>query len=257
MTRIGSRAGGGVKAERREHILRQLRESGQVSVSVIAETFNVSEMTVRRDLSELDSDGLLRRVHGGATTKRGAFTSRAEVLPDEKARIAVAAATLVGSGDSVGIDIGTTCLRVARELAARDDVLVVTNSLYAALEFQYSRSSALVLGGQITSEASLVNGEQIGMAPELHLDTLFLGCGGVNAENGVSYFDLAETQIRQRLCEEADRVVLVADHTKLERRRPVLLHGGLSVLDVLITSAPPSPEMTRALDAADVEVVIA
>lgn len=252
----GAPAAGVQKGGRKEFILRSLRETGQVSVSEIADALTVSEMTVRRDLERLDREGLLRRVHGGATMKRGAFLSRAELQPDEKNRIASAAAEMISSGDSVGIDIGTTCHGVAVRLAARENLMIVTNSIYAALEFQYSRSTALVLGGQITNDASLVNGEQVGMAPEVHLDTLILGCGGVTAADGVSYFDLAETQIRQRLCGNASRTILVADHTKLQRRRPVLLRGGLDILDVLITSASPPGEMSRALAHAGVEVVV-
>lgn len=247
---------GAPKESRKEFILRRLRETGQVSVSEVADARAVSEMTVRRDLERLDREGLLRRVHGGATMNRGAFLSRAELQPDEKSRIAKAAAEMISPGDSVGIDIGTTCHSVAVHLAARENLMIVTNSIYAALEFQHSRSTALVLGGQITNDASLVNGEQVGMVPEVHLDTLILGCGGVTAEDGVSYFDLAETQIRQQLCTKAGRTILVADHTKLQRRRPVLLRGGLDILDVLVTSAPPPAEMSRALARADVDVIV-
>lgn len=243
-------------AQRREYILRLLHDAGEVNVGEVADALEVSEMTVRRDLARLDKEGMLRRVHGGATMKRGTFSSRAENQPTEKSRIARAAAGLVGPGESVGIDIGTTCHAVAVHLARRDDLFVVTNSVFAALEFRHSRSTALVLGGQITGEGSLVNGSQAGMRPDIHLDKLILGCGGVSATDGVSYFDLAETQVRHELREQSTTTILVADHTKLDHRRPVLLPGGLEIIDVLVTSGPPSRTMAKALDRADVELVV-
>lgn len=242
---------------RNAFILRVLRETGQVGVSDVARAFDVSEMTVRRDLSRLDREGLLRRIHGGATLKRPGFLHRAEVRAEEKARIAAIAAPLVGPAESVGIDIGTTCLAVATELSVRDDLLVVTNSLYAALEFQHSPSTAIVLGGRITSDASLVSPDPSRDYADIHLDKLILGCGGVSAAHGVSYFDVSETSVREILCENAVTTILVADQSKLDRQRAVSLPHGLGAIDVLVTSAEPSRELAAALVAAGVELLVA
>lgn len=241
--------------ERREYILRLLREGGQVDVGAVAQALAVSEMTVRRDLARLDSEGLARRVHGGATNRRPDFSNRAGVMPDEKARIARAVVGLIDRGDTVGIDAGTTCRAVARELAHRDDIFAVTNSIQSALEFQHSRSAAMVLGGIITSEASLISN---GSAPTqiVHLDKLVLGCGGVSVADGISYFDLAETDVRRRLVDASDTVILAADHSKLGRRKPIVL-AALDILDVLVTSAEPPDDLRDALRRASVELVVA
>src|SRR5699024_5073452 len=123
----------------------------------------------------------------------------------------------------IGIDSGTTCRAVAIELARKDDLLVVTNSIQAAVEFQYSRSSVIVLGGMLTQEATLVNGGLAERRREVHRDKLILGCGGLAADDGISYFDPAETEVRRQLLRNTEAVILAADHTKLGRRRSVVL----------------------------------
>lgn len=221
----------------------------------MAQALNVSAMTVRRDLTHLDGAGLLRRVHGGATA-RPSPTTRSATMAEEKRRIASRINALIDPNDSVGIDVGTTCTAVAAQLATRDDVMAVTNSLQAAIEFQYSRSSMIVLGGMLTPESSLVNGGQLDLRRNLRLDKLVLGCGGVSVEDGITYFDLAETEIRADLVEKSDVVILAADHTKLERRKSIVL-GGLDVIDVLVTTQEPSSQLRSALRHASVQVVVA
>lgn len=238
--------------ERRDFILERLREDGQVDVSDVAEALEVSTMTVRRDLASLDEAGLLRRVHGGATVRPSRATRSGTMVP-EKLRIARAVRSLVGSGETIGVDSGTTCTAVAHQLAEVDDILAVTYSLPAAMEFQESRSRMLVLGGIVTPEATLVSG---GGLENLHLDKLVLGCGGISSTHGVSYFDMAETDVRRAMLRISDAVVLAADHTKFERRKAIIL-GSLDIIDILVTSALPPDELRVALDDASVEVIVA
>jgi len=242
------------QAVRREFILNRLHEDGQVDVGEMADAFAVSTMTIRRDLAHLDEEGLARRVHGGATARLPA-ASRAVTMADEKLRIAKAVRGLVSSGETIGIDVGTTCTAVAKQLAAMDDIYAISNSLHAAMQFQQSASSMIVLGGRLTPEASLVHGGLLELRRGIHLDKLVLGCGGISVDDGVSYFDLAETEVRMGLVANSDMVIMAADHTKLDRRRPIVLDG-LEVLDVLVTTAEPSPALRDALDRASVEVLI-
>ena len=239
---------------RREFILQRLDEIRQVDVNEIAEIFDVSTMTVRRDLAQLDSEGLVRRVHGGATA-RLPEASRAVVMADEKLRIAQGVRKLISSGDTVGIDSGTTCTAVAEELAKMDDICAVSNSLHAALHFQHSASSMIVLGGELTSEASLVHGGLLELRRGIHLDKLVLGCGGISVADGLSYFEIAETEVRTSLVESCDLVIVAADHTKLDRRRPIAL-GTLQLIDVLVTTQEPSAELRDALTKASAEIIV-
>lgn len=254
-TQTGRGSGSLPADQRRSHILEAVRSAGEVDVRRLAADLGVSQMTVRRDLSHLDRVGLLRRVHGGATV-RASPTARSEVMPAEKTGIAQAVAGLVQDGDVVGIDVGSTCTAVAHQLALREGLTAVTTSLHAALAFQTSPSRCVLLGGIVTREGSLVDGGPLVHRRELNLTKLVLGCGGVSADRGITYFDLGETAIREDLIERSETVILAADHSKFEVDRAITL-GGLGVIDVLVTDAEPPQRLTEALRAAGVEVVVA
>jgi len=245
------------RSARQRGILKTLQQDRQVDVTELAQRFGVSGMTIRRDLAELDEAGQLHRVHGGATIRRApAYGSRASTRAPEKAAIAHIAAQLVEPGTAVGIDSGTTCHAVAAELAHRSDLTVVTNALHAAITVREGGSRVIVLGGLLTPELSLVNPGIVQEPPQVHLDLLVLGCGGLSVDRGITYFDPTEVEIRRLLAGLADRVLVAADHTKFDRKKAMVL-GPLDLIDVLVTDeAPPGPLRT-ALAAADVEVLIA
>jgi DeoR/GlpR family transcriptional regulator of sugar metabolism len=247
----------GSRAARQREIVAALQMSRQVDVAALAERFGVSGMTIRRDLAELDGAGQLRRVHGGAVLRRApAYGSRAGVMVQEKASIARAVAAQIGDGQAVGIDAGTTCHAVAAELAERDDLTVVTNSLHVAMEFRRSPSLVVVVGGVLTPELTLVNTGAADTPPRVHLDTLVLGCGGISADRGLTYFDPAEVEVRRDLLSVADRVIVAADHTKFDRRTAIVLTS-LDRVDVLVTDRPPPPELDRALSERGVRCILA
>ncbi|MEU8876703.1 DeoR/GlpR family DNA-binding transcription regulator [Streptomyces javensis] len=242
-----------VRNSRQRAILSALQESRQVDVNTLAERFGVSGMTIRRDLAELDQAGLLDRVHGGAVPRRApAYGSRSSTMMPEKLKIARAVADLVKPGVSVGIDTGTTCTAVAAELAVRDDLTVITNSLHAAFELRDAKSRVVVLGGLMTPELSLVASTAAQARPQIHLDLMILGCGGLSIDRGITYFDPAEVEVRRTLLDLADRVVVAADHTKFDRKKAMAL-GDLSVIDLLVTDQTPPPELRSAF----AEVVVA
>jgi DeoR/GlpR family transcriptional regulator of sugar metabolism len=246
---------GGSKEERHRHILDTLRAARQVDVAELAERLDVSTMTIRRDLAELDESGLLHRVHGGAVTRRApAYGSRVSTMHDEKAAIARAVADLVPPGASIGLDTGTTCHAVAEVLGQRDDLTVVTNSLHAAIEFRHSDSQVVVLGGMLTPELSLVNGTTVQEPPAVHLDLLILGCGGIALDPGITHFDPREVEVRRMLSRQADTVVLAADHTKFDRRTAMVM-GPLDLIDILVTDQAPPEDLHRALTDRGAKVV--
>jgi len=167
-------------------------------------------------------------------------------MAQEKGNIARTVAALIGDGQAVGIDAGTTCHAVAAELAERGDLTVVTNSLHVAMEFRRSPSLVVVLGGVLTPELTLVNTGVADAPPRVHLDTLVLGCGGISADRGLTYFDPAEVEVRRDLLSVADRVIVAADHTKFDRKTAIVLTS-LDRVDLLVTDRPPPPELDRAL----------
>jgi DeoR/GlpR family transcriptional regulator of sugar metabolism len=245
------------RSARQRDILRTLQQARQVDVTELAQQFGVSGMTIRRDLAELDEAGQLQRVHGGAIIRRApAYGSRASTRAPEKAAIARAVADLVEPGAAVGIDSGTTCHAVAAELANRSDLTVVTNALSAAITVREGGSRVIVLGGLLTPELSLVNPGTVQEPPQVHLDLLILGCGGLSVDRGITYFDPTEVEVRRMLAGLADRIVVAADHSKFERKMAMVL-GPLDLIDVLVTDhAPPEP-LRAAFATAGSEVVVA
>jgi DeoR/GlpR family transcriptional regulator of sugar metabolism len=248
---------GDARSARQDDILRTLQEARQVDVAELAQRFGVSGMTIRRDLAELDEAGQLQRVHGGAIIRRApAYGSRASTRVSEKAAIARAVAHLVEPGAAVGIDSGTTCHAVAAELAHRSDLTVVTNALHAAITVREGGSRVIVLGGLLTPELSTVNPNTVQEPPQVHLDLLILGCGGLSIDRGITFFDPAEVEVRRMLVSLADRVVLAADHSKFDHKKAMVL-GPLDLIDVLVTDHTPPEHLRTALAAAGAEVVIA
>ena len=245
------------RSARQREILKTLQQTRQVDATELAQRFGVSSMTIRRDLTELDESGQLQRVHGGAVIRRApAYGSRASVRVSEKAAIARAVAQLVEAGAAVGIDTGTTCHAVAAELAQRSDLTVVTNALHAAIAAREGGNRVIMLGGLLTPELSLVNPGTVQEPPQVHLDLLILGCGGLSTDRGITYFDPTEVEVRRILAGLADRVVVAADHSKFDRKKAMVL-GPLDLIDVLVTDQPPPEPLRTALAAAHVEVIVA
>ena len=245
------------RSARQRGILKTLQQDRQVDVTELAQHYRVSGMTIRRDLADLEEAGQLHRVHGGATVRRApAYGSRASVQAIEKAAIARTVAKLVDPYASVGIDSGTTCHAVAAELASRTDLTVVTNALQVAMTVRDGGSRVIVLGGVLTPELSLVNTGTTQEPPQLHLDLLILGCGGLSVDRGITYFDPAEVQVRSMLAGLADRVVVAADHTKFDHKKAMVL-GPLDLIDVLVTDRTPPEPLRSALAAAGTDIVVA
>jgi len=242
---------------RQREILKTLQHTRQVDATELAQRFGVSGMTIRRDLAELDEAGQLQRVHGGAIIRRApAYGSRSSIRAPEKAAIARAVAQLVEPGAAIGIDSGTTCHAVAAELAQRSDLTVVTNALNAAITVREGGNRVIVLGGLLTPELSLINPGTAQEPPQVHLDLLILGCGGLSIDRGITYFDPTEVEVRRILAGLADRVVVAADRSKFDHKKAMVL-GPLDLIDVLVTDHTPPEPLSSALATAGVEVVVA
>ncbi|PZF85456.1 DeoR/GlpR family DNA-binding transcription regulator [Jiangella anatolica] len=210
-------------AERQALILDEVQRRGAATVSELAARFGVSDMTIRRDLDTLVARGTLDKVHGGATSKRSASTEepgfRAKQLRQraEKEAIAQAAADLVRPGSAVGLSAGTTTWTLARRLRAIPRLTVVTNSIRIADELYDDDRTDLdvvLTGGVRTPSDALVGPVAVGSLRHLHLDVVFLGVHGVDAEAGFTTPNLLEADTDRALVAAGRRLVVVADHTK-------------------------------------------
>ena len=244
-------------AQRRQEILRAVR-GGTAHVADLAESFGVSEMTVRRDLSALARDGKLERVHGGALHAGEPRFSQIEVERfDVKDRMGAAAAALVEDGQTVMIDIGTSTLQMARHLHGRK-VTVVTTNLAVLEELLPDPDIELVLpGGTVRRNyRSLVGVVAEDSLRQLKADVAVLGTSAVDAELGVWDTTMVEVPIKRLMIAAADRVVLLADAAKFSMSGVVRVCGPESI-DHIVTDAPLPAACRSAVDAAGIEVTVA
>ncbi|MBW9108308.1 DeoR/GlpR transcriptional regulator [Microbacterium trichothecenolyticum] len=255
--------------ERHEQIELMLSEHGRVSVVELAERFDVTTETIRRDLDHLESAGALRRVHGGAVSRERASTretSLAERLEHHggaKTAIGLRALDALGAEftGSVFLDAGTTTAAVASALIPRlstTRIEVVTHSLALGNSLAGVPGASLSLvGGRVRGlTAAAVGADTVRAIGALRPDVAFIGTNGVSATFGLSTPDPDEAAVKRAIVESARRVVVVADAEKLGAE---LLVGfaPLADIDVLVTDAAPDEELATALAEADVEVWLA
>jgi DeoR/GlpR family transcriptional regulator of sugar metabolism len=239
-------------------MLRAVR-GGQAHVSALAESFGVSEMTVRRDLHSLAREGKLERVHGGAvhTASEPGFSQIEVERFDVKDRLGAAAAALVEDGQTVMIDIGTSTTAISRHLHGKQ-VTVVTTNLAVVEELLPDPGIELVLPGGIVRRnyRSLVGVLAEDSLRQLKSDIAFLGTSGVDAELGVWDTTMVEVPIKRLIIGGADQVVLIADVAKFSMTGMVRVCGPES-LDHVVTDAPLPAAVRSVVDANAIEVTIA
>jgi DeoR/GlpR family transcriptional regulator of sugar metabolism len=209
--------------QRQAAILDRVRAAGGVRVSELAAEYGVSDMTIRRDLDALDSSGLLHKVHGGATSvglrsaHEPGFDAKLTQESSAKHAIAAEAARRVQPDSAIGIGAGTTTYALARQLLRVENLTVVTNSARIADVFHgngRSDRTVVLIGGIRTPSDALVGPIATAALQSLHLDMLFLGAHGVDAEHGLSTPNLMEAETNRAFIAASREVVLVADHTK-------------------------------------------
>jgi len=209
---------------RHRAILELLEAHGAVRVADLCERFGVSEMTIRRDLTELEREGLLRRTHGGAISARGRgyeppFLTRTTRNQEQKARIGRLAASLIEEGDSIALDVGTTTLEIARALHEKHNLTVLTNSLHIAnILASHPTIRLIIIGGILRpGELSMVGGLAEQGYREFFVDKLFVGVGGLSVEAGLTEYSLEDALVKRAMIKNAKERFVVADASKLNR----------------------------------------
>lgn len=213
--------------ETRLHRIRALLSTlNQVSTERIIKELGISRETARRDIIELEAQGLAKRVHGGLvalnTTPEPPLTVRSSVMAKEKRAIARAAAQLLQPGQTVFMDAGSTTTMLAEELRSMSGLTIVTNSLNAALklsvaeEHEVLNNQVILLGGHMLAGAQETRGDlTVGEIYRFHADVALLSPVGLDAKQGASSFQPHEAAIARAMTRQATRLILLADHTKL------------------------------------------
>ncbi|WP_329485505.1 DeoR/GlpR family DNA-binding transcription regulator [Kitasatospora sp. NBC_01246] len=254
--------------ERWTRLLEILGDRGRLEVGEAVELLSVSAATVRRDMDELANQQLLVRTRGGAVLSGVAYdlplrykTAR---QANEKLRIAKAAAALIPPGAVVGLNGGTTTSEVARELATRPDfaehsngtaLTVVTNAINIANELAVRPYvKTVVTGGVARPNSYELTGPLATMVLQgLALDYAILGVNAVDAKNGAATHDEGEASANRAMAERADKVIIVADATKIGRRAFAQVCA-VSEFTVLITDKDAPEEIVEQLIAQGVDV---
>jgi DeoR family fructose operon transcriptional repressor len=257
MSAMKRQAGGGGlvptngAAARKQAILTLLRSEGFYSTLGLASKFSVSEMTIRRDILDLELEGLVRRVHGGATSINNAslvptdFRERTKLNFLKKVAIAQTAMNYISRGDIVAFDAGSTTLEICRILPKDLVISVVTHSLPAINELvNHEKIKVYAIGGELhlpTQSFSSLDSAQL--LSEFRFTTLFLSAGSVR-DGSVFCATPYEAAMKKAMIDSAERVVLVSDSTKFSSNSMVKVCD-LSRIDTLITDDGVPPERVR------------
>ena len=244
-------------------LIQEVRNRGAASVEALAEQFNVTLQTVRRDVKQLAAAGLLARFHGGvrvptSTTENIAYRQRQQLNEQSKQRIARAIAAVVPEDCSLIINIGTTAEAVAHELMNQKGLRVITNNLnVAAILSNNPDCEVIVAGGVVRSRDRGIVGEAtVDFISQFKVDIGLIGISGIEDDGTLRDFDYREVKVARAIIEHSRQVWLAADHSKFNRPAMVKL-ARLDEVDMLFTDqAPPEPFPTL-LSEAGVQLEVA
>lgn len=252
-----------LREERKRKISRFVVENKKATVTELSELFGVSESTIRRDLEELDEQGVIQRAHGGAVVVERAapeppIIQRMVENEEAKRSIGQAAAELVRDGETVFLGSGTTTLEVARNLMGRNNLTVITNALNIANLFAGKPNiTVIVVGGLLRhSELSMIGHITEQVLKELRADKVIMGMRAISIEEGLTNDYLPETMTDRTIIQFAPEVILVADHSKFGKVSTALVAPITSINKIITDSGVPA-EIIDEIKALGVEVIIA
>lgn len=250
-------------AEREREILTVLRDQGRVSVHEMARRLAVTPETVRRDFTELEHRGLLRRTHGGAVkVERLSYstpvTDREGMYDDEKKAIAQRAVDLIEDDSTIGIDAGTTTIKLAEAIGPDRRLTVVTYSvIVAGILVGHPNVTVHMLGGELRENSRAAVGSwTLDQVSNVTLDAVFLSVDGINRRHGLTTHNQAEAAVKSALMHAARRTVVVADHSKLKREEFARV-APLEHADIIVTDHQAPSHYVQQLEELGPDVVIA
>ena len=220
------------------------RSQGVVHVAALASLFNVSEQSIRRDLSKLAQTGMLNRMHGGATLADSvaniAYRARCQMAAPAKRSIAEKAATLIPNDCALFINIGSTTEALARCLVQHRGLLVITNNINIAnILMPFTGTRLVIAGGSVRREDGGIVGEMVEDAISRHkTDIAVIGVSAIDRDGALLDYDHREVRITRAIIKNSRRVMLLADAMKFSRRAPVRI-GDIGDIDILVTDRPP------------------
>jgi DeoR family transcriptional regulator of aga operon/DeoR family fructose operon transcriptional repressor len=240
--------------ERRRDIVELLASEGRVRVEELAKRFDVSVVTIRKDLVELEDRGLLQRTHGGAVYVHKSrfslsFLEKLQLQSHEKQAIAAAAMQYIKEGDTLILDAGSTTLALAQLIKHQfRRLFIITCSIPVALELSDTSWELLLVGGQVRHHSlALIGPAGVTTLENYHADKAFVGTTGLTLPHGYSTPNPLDAQMKQAILHSADETYVVTDSTKIGH--PALAKfAQLDEVKVLVTDTAAPRDFLNALD---------
>lgn len=248
-----------VQTLRKPEIINIARRDGMVTVEGLVEHFGVTPQTIRRDLSELADAGQLDRVHGGAilpsTTVNIGYSERRNLNHASKVDIARACAAEIPNDCSVFLNIGTTTEAVASELLQHEGLLVVTNNINISVILSANPNiDVVVTGGNLRRlDGGLIGDLAKETINRFRFDIAVIGCSALHEDGDILDFDFQEVGVSQAIIERSDKVFLVADASKFDRKAPAKI-ASLADIDTFFSDMPPPAQCLQMCRDADTHV---
>ena len=247
--------------ERRNEILQQLMMDGKVVVSELAERYDVTEETIRRDLEKLEADGYAKKTYGGAVRNEGMtgelpYTVRKQTNVSGKKYIAEIIGALIQDGDSLLLDSSTTALFTVKSIFSKRRLTIITNSVELLLDLPQNHDWNIIsTGGSYRCESmSFYGGAAEAVAEKYHVDYAILSCKGLDMEKGITDTREPFAHLKSKFLRSARKVILAVDHTKFDKISFVQL-GNPEDVDVVVTDREPSEDWKRFFAEKQIELV--
>lgn len=209
--------------KRRSEIIDLIEKEKTVKLRDLAERYNVSDETIRRDLKSLEGAGYLVRVYGGATIPNmygvePHYEKREVIHLEEKKKIAAAALDCIENGDTLFIEVGTTTLEFAKLLHVKDELTILTNSIpIAVVLIQYEKFNVMMIGGHVRKGEQASSGFIAeGTIEQFNVDKLIMGVGGVNKKGWITDYHTEEASVRRKMIEHSRIKIALSDYSKFD-----------------------------------------
>jgi DeoR/GlpR family transcriptional regulator of sugar metabolism len=251
-----------LKRTRQEKIKQYIETHGLANVQELAEQFNVSDMTVRRDLEDLRTQNVIERIHGGAVSKNASklllqppLIRRMDDQREEKQAIGRGVEGLLENGEKIFLGSGTTTYWIADAIKNRSDLIVFTNALTVANLLAFSPVSLIVIGGMLRKhELSLIGHFALSSLEGLRVDTVIFGTYGIHPEYGLTSDHPEEIATDQALMKIGNQLIIVADHTKFGTISTSRT-ARITEVDIIITSNQTPSNYIQQIKSQGVEVI--
>ena len=247
--------------KRHDEILRLVRETGSIEVDGLARAFGVTTQTIRQDLRNLDTQGFLKRTHGGArkldTVTTRDYAARREQSSAEKQRIGLAAAALIPDRCAVMLNIGTTTEQVAQALRHHSELMVISNNINIITQLSGTTDKDLVLvGGHVRqSDGAVVGEDAVEFISRYKVDYAVIGCSSLDEDGTILDFDAQEVSVARAILRNARKTILVTDQSKFRVTAPVRI-ADISEIDHMVTDAPPPDSFCEAAARGQTEIIV-